>query len=79
MGLLPKVAKRKKIPDATIHEDSLRVFVSLFPYVIAQERHGIYARLLNWICFWLLKGQMKYWKEMNRSFKMMQMLMPRPC
>ena len=26
----------KKIPDETLHEESLKVFVSLFPYVIAQ-------------------------------------------
>lgn len=61
----------KAIPDATIHEDSLRVFVSLFPYVIAQGMPWFIRALVKLdLRFGLLKGQTKYWKEMNRSFRM---------
>lgn len=61
----------KKIPDATIHDDSLRVFVSLFPYVIAQGMPWFIRALVKLdLRFGLLKGQKKYWGEMNRSFRM---------
>lgn len=35
----------KKIPDDTIHQDSLTVFTGLFPYIIAQGFPGLFAQL----------------------------------
>lgn len=65
----------QKIPDDTIHRDSLLTFVGIFPYVIAQGspwlirriiRNQLYSNFLNGI-----KKELPYLvKPMNRAFEM---------
>jgi len=65
----------KKIPDETLHRDSLKTFVGLFPYIIAQ---GVPWFIRPLIKMQLLSGFLKGMKNespdlyepMNRGFKM---------
>ncbi len=65
----------KKIPDTTIHQDSLKTFVGLFPYIIAQGVPWFIRPLIKMQLFsGFLKGIKKEFpyllKPMNRGFKM---------
>jgi amidase len=61
----------KKIPDDSLHKESLKLFVSIFPYVIGQGtpwfvRAIIKMQLRNGV----FKGVKEFWPEMNKAFKM---------
>ena len=65
----------KKIPDETLHGDSLSTFASLFPYVVAQYMPGPFRLLFERILFKeILKGlkaeSPALARAMNRAFRM---------
>ncbi len=65
------VQTEKKIPDETLHGETLDLYVSLFPYVISQGAPA-FIRFLMGMQFrgTLLKGVTKYNRLMNKAFKM---------
>lgn len=65
----------KKIPDESLHKDSLKVFVGLFPYVIAQGTPWFIRAIIKMqLHAGFLKGMKKdspdFIKEMNKGFKL---------
>ena len=61
----------KKIPDPTLHEDTLKLYAELFPYVIAQGTPWIVRQLIKMqLRKGFLKGQKKFWPEMKKAFRM---------
>lgn len=65
----------KKIPDETLHMDTLKTFVGLFPYIIAQGVPWFIRPLIKMqLRGGFLKGMKKefpnLWKTMSQGFKM---------
>lgn len=64
----------KKIPDETIHQDSLKTFVGLFPYIIAQGNPWLVRNIIKMQLYsGFLKGLKKEFPDlartMNHAFK----------
>lgn len=64
----------KRIPDETLHRDSLRTFVGIFPYVIAQGNPWLVRNIIRMQLYsGFLKGLKKKFpdleKNMNNGFK----------
>ena len=62
---------KKQITDEILHKETLKLFVSIFPYVIGQGipwfvRAIMKMQLRNGV----FKGVKEFWPEMNKAFKM---------
>lgn len=61
----------KAIPDNTLHDETLRLYVSLFPYVVAQGMPWAIRQVIKFqLQRGLLKGFKKYARELSRGFRM---------
>jgi amidase len=62
---------KETIPGNNLHHETLRLYVSIFPYIIAQGVSWYVRKMIKWqLIRGLLKGKHGYWHEMNRAFRM---------
>jgi len=61
----------KKIPGDSLHRETLKLFNSIFPYVIGQGTPWIVRAIMKMqLRNGLLKGATEFWPEMSKAFKM---------
>ncbi len=64
-------AAEKAIPEGNLHDDSISVYVSLFPYIVAQGNPWFVRQIIkSSFRKGLLKGFRKHKSELNKGFHM---------
>ncbi|MEI6886217.1 MAG: amidase [Bacteroidota bacterium] len=60
-----------QLPDETLHADSLKLWISIFPYVMTQGMPWYMRKVMKYMFRWTFAREFRiYNKEINRAFRM---------